>query len=169
MLVAMAPIALARAKFRARLLPSVPASQTRAEVIAYASMVTGRSQASRSGQPATCASPRSPAKLATAAETAATVMPTITHQSRRPPITGRPTSEVQSGDEPGKSAEPTTDLRADRRRGQEVAERGAHGRLPERQPGVPPQQEDEDAEQNDGGDGDRHASPPSPLRFRRAR
>jgi hypothetical protein len=45
-------------------------------------MVTGSSQASRGGQPAASASPRRPEKLATAADAAAVVMPTTTHQSR---------------------------------------------------------------------------------------
>src|SRR5260370_20472879 len=82
MLAAMAPMALARANLRARLARVVEASQTRADVIAYASSVTGSSQASRGGHPVMSASPRRPVKLATAADAAAMTIPVITQPSR---------------------------------------------------------------------------------------
>src|SRR5882757_2314219 len=82
MLATIAPTALARANRRARPARVVAASQTRAEVIAYASRVTGSNHASRGGHPVSSASPRSPVKLATAADAAAVAMPAITHTSR---------------------------------------------------------------------------------------
>src|SRR5688572_18866537 len=104
-------------------------------------MVTGSSHASRSGQPATWASPRRPVKLAVAADAAATVMPTMTHPSRAfdVPIGVSP-SQAESGDEADDGRERGGDVRADRRRGEQVAEQGAHGGLPEREPGVSAEQ-----------------------------
>src|SRR5918992_1975693 len=85
MLAAIAPSAFARANRRAATERVEAASHTRADVIAYASTVSGNSHASRSGQPAINAIPRNPEKLATAADAAAITIPATTHQSRPAP------------------------------------------------------------------------------------
>ncbi|EGJ78720.1 hypothetical protein STTU_5931 [Streptomyces sp. Tu6071] len=69
---------------------------------------------------------------------------------------GRGASELQAAEERGEARAPGLDARGDRRTGEVEAEEGAHDHVHRLQAVLPAEEEDDDAEQDDAGDGQDH-------------